>query len=160
MVHYLKIVSKVVSQLEWGQDLPKIESLEGGRVQGFLLERGDKPLKEGLMQKWRGCHFFITLQFNHIYCVWGESKIPFITFQIFSLLSQPFKILIQVFIVLKPNIICTILIHYGSVQKMLTEFFNFVWNLQKNQWTIFFECTGKMFLSTEKVLKKISEDQP
>ena len=30
---------------------------------------------------------FITLEFNHIYCVWGESKVPFITFGIFSLLS-------------------------------------------------------------------------
>ena len=26
----------------------------------------------------------------------------------------------------KPNIICTFLIHYGSPQKMLTAFFNFV----------------------------------
>ena len=43
---------------------------------------------------------------------------------------------------------------------MLTAFFNFVWNTQKNKSTIFFECPGKMFLSIEKVLKKISEDQP
>ena len=43
---------------------------------------------------------------------------------------------------------------------MLTAFLNFVWNAQKNKWTNFFECPGKMFLSTEKVLKKISEDQP
>ena len=56
--------------------------------------------------------------------------------------------------------ICTFLIHYGSVQKMLAAFFNFVWNTQKNQWTMFFERPGKMFLSIEKVLKKINEDQP
>ena len=62
--------------------------------------------------------------------------------------------MIQVFIVLKPNIICTFLIRYGSVQKMLTVLFNFVWNTQKNKWQIFFECSGKMFLSIEKVLKK------
>ena len=43
---------------------------------------------------------------------------------------------------------------------MLTAFLNFVWNTQKNKWTNFFECPGKMFLSIEKVLKKISEDQP
>ena len=43
---------------------------------------------------------------------------------------------------------------------MMTAFFNFVWNTQKNKWTIFFECSGKMFLSLEKVLKKTSEDQP
>ena len=56
--------------------------------------------------------------------------------------------------------IYTFLIHYSSVQKMLTALFNFVWNTQKNKWTIFFECPGKMFLSIEKVLKKISENQP
>ena len=67
--------------------------------------------------------------------------------------------MIQVFIVLKPNIICTFLIHYYSVQKMLTALFNFVWNTQKNEWTIFFECPGKMFLSIKKISKKISEDQ-
>ena len=49
--------------------------------------------------------------------------------------------------------------HYGSVQKMLTAFFNFVWNTQKNKGTTFFEYPGKMFLSIEKVLKKIREDQ-
>ena len=43
---------------------------------------------------------------------------------------------------------------------MLTALFNFVWNTQENKWTIFFDCPGKMFLSIEKVLKKISEDQP
>ena len=102
------------------------------------------------MQKWGVATFFITLQFDHNYCLWRESKVHFITFRIFSLLSQPSKILIQVFIVLQPNIIYTILIHYGSVQKMLTVLFNFVWNVQKNKWTIFFECPGKMFL----------EDQP
>ena len=47
---------------------------------------------------------------------------------------------------------------HSSVQKILTALFNFVWNTQKNKWTIFFECPGKMFLSIEKVLKKISED--
>ena len=66
----------------------------------------------------------------------------------------------QVFIVLKTNIICTFLIHCGSEQKILTTLLNFVWNTQKNKWTIFFECPGKMFLSIEKVLKKISEGQP
>ena len=58
------------SLLKLGQDLPKIESLEGG-VQKCLLQRGDKPEKAGLMQKWgRGCHFFYY--FNHIYCVGGK----------------------------------------------------------------------------------------
>ena len=43
-----------------------------------------------------------TVQFNHIYsvcvCVGRGGKVPFITFRIFSLLSLPCKILIQVFI--------------------------------------------------------------
>ena len=44
---------------------------------------------------------------------------------------------------------------HSTVQKILTALFNFVWNTQKNKWTIFFERPGKMFLSIEKVLKKI-----
>ena len=41
----------------------------------------------GLIQKWGSCHFFITLQFNRIYCVLRKSKVSFITFWFFSLLS-------------------------------------------------------------------------
>ena len=92
----------------------------------------------------------------------GKSKAPFITFRIFSLLSYPFKILIkiliQVFIVLKPGIICTFVIHSVSLQKILTVLFNLKYTekLMDN----FFECPGKVFLSIENVLEKISEDQP
>ena len=43
---------------------------------------------------------------------------------------------------------------------MLDALFNFVWNTEKSKWTIFFECPGKMFLSIEKVLEKISKEQP
>ena len=43
---------------------------------------------------------------------------------------------------------------------MLTALFNLVWNSQKSKWTILFEFQGKMFFSTEKVLVKVSEDQP
>ena len=43
---------------------------------------------------------------------------------------------------------------------MLTALFNLVWNTQKSKWTILLECQGKMFLRIEKVLEKISEDQP
>ena len=72
--------------------------------------------------------------------------------------SSVFKILIHVFIVLKPGIICTFLIHSGSLQKMLTALFNLKYTekLMDN----FFECPGKVFLSIGKVLEKISEDQP
>ena len=53
----------------------------GGGGLNFLLERGDKLEKVG------SCHFFyyFTVQ-SHLLCV-GKSKVPFITFRIFSLLS-------------------------------------------------------------------------
>ena len=63
-------------------------------------------------------------------------------------------------LVLKPGIICTFLIHSDSLQKMLTALFNLVRNTQKSIWTIFLECQGKVFLSIEKILEKMSQDQP
>ena len=42
---------------------------------------------------------------------------------------------------------------------MLFALFNLVWNKQKSKLKFFFECQDKMFLSIEKVLEKISEDQ-
>ena len=63
-------------------------------------------------------------------------------------------------LVLKPDIICTFLIHSDSLQKMLTALFNLVWNTQKSNWTISFQCQSKVFLSIEKILEKISQDQP
>ena len=64
-------------------------------------------------------------------------------------------------LVLKPDIICIFLIHSGSLQIMVTALFNLVCNTQKSvNGQFFFECQGKMFLSIEKVLEKISEDQP
>ena len=44
--------------------------------------------------------------------------------------------------------------------KMLTALFNLVWNTQKSVWTIFLECQGKVFVSNEKILEKIRQDQP
>ena len=43
---------------------------------------------------------------------------------------------------------------------MLTALFKSIWNTQKTTLTKFFEHQGKTFLNTEKVLLKISEDQP
>ena len=61
---------------EGGLDLPKIESLMGGRT--FLIERGNKPEKGGVdVEMGGGATFFITLQFNDIYCVWG-GKVRFL----------------------------------------------------------------------------------
>ena len=62
----------------------------GGRIfkkLSHIGERGGYAIfcqKGGINLKWGGCNFFITLQFNHIYCVCGESKVLFITFRIFS----------------------------------------------------------------------------
>ena len=106
-----------------------------------------------------GCHIYYFTAQSHLLYV-RESKVPFITLWIFTLLSQPCTILIQVFTVLKPGVICTFLIHSGSLQEMLTALLNLVWNTQQNKRTTFFECQGKMFLSIEKVLENISEDQP
>ena len=60
--------------IKGGQDLPKIESLGG--VPKILIEREDNPEKGGRvdveMGEGGGCHFFITLQFNCIHCMYGE----------------------------------------------------------------------------------------
>ena len=62
-------------------------------------------------------------------------------------------------LVLKPGIIYTFPIHSGSLQKMSTVLFNLVWNTKKSTGTIFFECQCKVFLSIDRILEKISQDQ-
>ena len=151
------VVNNTRSQLG-GKTFQKLSHLGGFQI-FCKRETGDKPEKGGLIQKWKGCHFFITLQFNHIYSVCGKSKNSFITFRFFSLLSQPCNILIQIFVALKHCIICIFQIHSGSVQKMLTALFKLVWNTQKTTKTIFFEYQRKMFLNIERVLVKITEEQ-
>ena len=42
---------------------------------------------------------------------------------------------------------------------MLTALFKLIQNTQKSIWTIFFDCQGKVFLSIEKILEMISQDQ-
>ena len=57
-------------------------------VRNFLPERGDKPEKGSLMYKWgRGLplFYYFTVQ-SRLLCV-GGSKVSFINFRIFSLLS-------------------------------------------------------------------------
>ena len=94
-------------------------------MRNVLLERGIN-LKKGVDVEMGGCNFFIIYSSIKFTVCGGGSKVPFITFWIFSLLSYPFKILIQVLIVLKPGVICTFLIDSGSLQKMLTALFNLV----------------------------------
>ena len=59
-----------------------------------------------------------------------------------------------------PCFYCIFLIHSDSLQKMLTALFDLVRNTQKSKWTTFCEGQGKVFLSIEKILEKISQDQP
>ena len=66
-----------------GYDLPKINSLGGGGVQNFLLERGNKPVKRYGWCKNGGVATFLLLYTavqSHLLCVWGESKVPFLPF--------------------------------------------------------------------------------
>ena len=113
----------------------------------------------------------ITLQFSSItFTVWGDVRFPLLLSDLQSFefamedshpsLYQDFHPRSHPSLVVKPGITCKFLIHSGSLQKMLTALFNLVWNTQKSKWTILFECQGKMFLRIEKVLEKISEEQP
>ena len=90
-----------------------------------------------------GCHFFTTLQFSSI-------TFTFLDLQSFELTMQDIHLCSHPSLVLKSGIICTFLIHSGSLQKMLTALFNLVQNTHKSKWTIFFECQGKVFFSIEK----------
>ena len=48
----------------------------GGGVPKILVERADNSEKGGGVDvEMRGCHFFIALQFNCIYCVWGKRSL-------------------------------------------------------------------------------------
>ena len=67
----------------WNLPPPPLSKGKGGGGGGVGTSKNLK--REGVDVEmcvcvWGGveCHFFITLQFNHIYCVWGESKVPFI----------------------------------------------------------------------------------
>ena len=101
------------------------------------------------MYKWAVATFFTTLQFSSI-------AFTFSDLQSFELAMQDFHPRSHPSFVLKPGIICTFLIHSGSLQKVVTALFNLVWNTQKSVWAVFFECQGKVFFSIEKILEKIS----
>ena len=86
------------------------------RLRVFLYLLLEKVQKEG-----RGVATFLLLYspITFTACV-GKVRFPLLLF------GSSFKILIQTFIVLKHGIICTFLIHSGSLQKMLTALFNSV----------------------------------
>ena len=113
------------------------------------------------MQKQEGGFATFSVLYSSItftVCACGESKVSFITFRIFSILSQPFKTLIHIFIVLKPDIICTFLIYSGSLQKMLTALFNLIYKFEIHR-----KVNRKLFLSAQArcflVLKRFQKRQ-
>ena len=77
-------------------------------------------------------------------------KLPLLHFD--SSVSQPCKILIQVFIVLKHCMICIFLIDSDSLERMLTALSKLVWNIQKKYMYIFFKYQGKLFRNIKNVL--------
>ena len=81
----------------------------------------------------RGSTFFPTLQFSSIAFTFSDLQSYELAIQDFHSSSHP----------------SLVLIHSGSLEKMLTALFNLVWNTQKSKWTIFFEDQGKLFLSIE-----------
>ena len=101
------------------------------------------------------------LQFLDSYRSSRSITFTFSDIQSFELAMQDFHPRFHPSLVLKPGIIIfTFLIHSGSLQKTLTALFNLVRNTQKSIRAIFLECQGKVFLSIEKILEKISQDQP
>ena len=75
-----------------------------------------------------GCHFFITLMFNCIYCVWQGKK----SFLYYILILQSFELIMQDS---HPNLfIIKIFYHlhisdsFWCLQRMLTALFKLVWN--------------------------------
>ena len=81
--------------------------------------------------------FFATSQFRSI-------AFTFSDLQSFQLAIQDFYPRSHTSLLLKPGTICTFLIHFGSLQKMLTVLFNLVRNTQKSKWAIFFERQCKV----------------
>ena len=83
--------------------------------------------------------FYTTLQVSSI-------TFTFSDLQSFELVMQDFHPRSHPSLVLKRGIICTFLIHFGSLLKILTVLFNLVWNTQKSKWIIFLSVKSNCFL--------------
>ena len=97
-------------------------------------------------------HFFLLLYSPSTFTVFVEKvSFPLLLFRSSFLLVSHIRFSSKS--VLKPGITCALLVHSGSLQKMLTALFNLVWITQKSKWTIFFlSAKAKWFL----VLKRFS----
>ena len=106
------------------------------------------------------------MQLNHIYCVGGGSKVPFLPFgsSVFWVSHARFSSKSLTFSstfsskVSYQNLVSfvhfwAILVVYKKAWLLYLTLgnWNWNWNTQKSKWTIPFECQGKMFLSIEKV---------
>ena len=76
-LQYLR--KEVSDDVDFGRNFQNIESLGGGGGGG--VRRLEVAVEMGVVT------LFITLQFNHTYCVCGKCKAPFITCRIFSIFS-------------------------------------------------------------------------
>ena len=109
-----------------------------GRGYENFCKIGELILKRGSWCRNGGvATFFATSQFRSI-------AFTFSDLQSFQLAIQDFYPRSHTSLLLKPGTICTFLIHFGSLQKMLTVLFNLVRNTQKSKWAIFFERQCKV----------------
>ena len=108
------------------------------------------------MQKW-GVSTFILL-YSSVIITACEGKVRFSLLLFGSSIFQVSHA--RFFIILKPVSHPTL--YYTKTWYELYISDPFLWSLQKmkSKWTIFFECPSKMFFSFEKVIEKISEEQP
>ena len=134
---WLNIFDKIyfVSNLLVGcvqQVLPQLFSVGPSKnwvtcgVPKILIERRDNPEKGGVDVEMGGCHFFITLMFNCIYCVYrGKVKFPLLYFSSFELTMQdshPSHFGIKIFYHLY------IFDPFWCLQTMQIALFKLVWN--------------------------------
>ena len=91
----------------------------GDGVQNVLLKGGDKPEKGGCFVN--GEVATVLLLYSSITFAVSVGKVGFplllFGYSVFSI-CKPCKISIQVFSVLKPDVVCTFLIHSGSLENV------------------------------------------
>ena len=77
--------------------------------------------------------FYYYFSFNKAFSFHWNGKVRFLLLLLRSWVFWVCKILFQVFIVLKPGILCIFLIHCGSLHKMFTALYNSVCNTKKSK---------------------------
>ena len=118
----------------------------------FLLERGHKPEKGGWCRN-GGLPFFyhFTVQ-SHLHCLW--EKYSFLYYFFFL---QSSELAMQDS---HPNLYSTKTMYHTIVLKHCWLLYLNQFRIQRKLHINFFKYQGKIFLNIEKVLVKISEEQP